>query len=45
MNPTAASVMLVSEGRLLVRNPGVVTSAAVLPVAADVVLRAIPRWS
>lgn len=42
LNPTAARAMLVSEGRLLVRNPGVVIWAAILPVAADIILGSIP---
>jgi ABC-2 type transport system permease protein len=38
----AARAMLVSEGRLLARNPGVVIWTAVLPVAAAIILGAIP---
>ncbi len=34
INWRAARAMLVSEGRLLLRNPGVVIWTAVLPVAA-----------
>ena len=35
--------MLVSEGRLLARNPGVVIWTAVLPVAAAIILGLIPE--
>jgi ABC-2 type transport system permease protein len=42
INWHAARAMLVSEGRLLLRNPGVVLWTAVLPVAASIVLGAIP---
>jgi ABC-2 type transport system permease protein len=39
---SAARAMLKSEARLLARNPGVVIWTAVLPVAAAIVLAAIP---
>lgn len=39
---STASALLKSEARLLVRNPGVVLWTAVLPVAASIVLAAIP---
>src|ERR1700722_5199606 len=42
INWHAARSMLVSEGRLLARNPGVVIWTAVLPVAAAVILGSIP---
>jgi ABC-2 type transport system permease protein len=42
INWRAARAMLVSEGRLLARNPGVVLWTAVLPVAAAVILGSIP---
>ena len=42
INWRAARAMLVSEGRLLLRNPGVVLWTAVLPVAAAIVLGSIP---
>lgn len=38
----ALRAMLASEARLLVRNPGVVIWTAILPVAAAIVLAAIP---
>lgn len=38
----AARAMLLSEGRLLARNPGVVLWTAVLPVAAAIILGSIP---
>jgi ABC-2 type transport system permease protein len=41
VNWHAARAMLVSEGRLLLRNPGVVLWTAVLPVAAAIVLGSI----
>ncbi|SDO70665.1 ABC-2 type transport system permease protein [Nakamurella panacisegetis] len=39
---TAASVMVKSEARLLARNPGVMIWTAILPVAASIVLAAVP---
>jgi ABC-2 type transport system permease protein len=42
INWRAARAMLVSEGRLLLRNPGVVLWTAVLPVAAAIILGSIP---
>ncbi len=42
VNWRAARGMLLSEGRLLARNPGVVLWTAVLPVAACIVLGSIP---
>jgi ABC-2 type transport system permease protein len=42
INWTAARAMLRSEGRLLLRNPGVVVWTAVLPVTAAIVLGSIP---
>jgi len=42
INWRAARAMLVSEGRLLLRNPGVVIWTAVLPVAAAIILGSIP---
>jgi ABC-2 type transport system permease protein len=42
INWRAARAMLVSEGRLLARNPGVVIWTAVLPVAAAIILGSIP---
>jgi len=39
---TAATAMLKSEAKLLARNPGVMIWTAVLPVAASIVLGAIP---
>lgn len=39
---SAAKALLTSEARLLGRNPGVVLWTAVLPVAASIVLAAIP---
>jgi len=42
MNWQAARAMLLSEARLLSRNPGVVIWTAVLPVVASIVLGAIP---
>lgn len=39
---SAAKALLKSEARLLARNPGVVLWTAVLPVAASIVLAAIP---
>src|ERR1700761_8356968 len=42
INWRAARAMLRSEGRLLLRNPGVVIWTAVLPVAASIVLGSIP---
>ena len=39
---SAATAMIRSEGRLLMRNPGVVLWSVVLPVAAAVVVGAIP---
>ncbi len=42
INWRAARAMLLSEGRLLLRNPGVVIWTAVLPVAAAIVLGSIP---
>lgn len=41
-SPRAMRAMLASEGRLLARNPGVVLWTAVLPIAASIVLAAIP---
>jgi len=38
----AARAMLVSEGRLLARNPGVVIWAVVLPIATAIILGSIP---
>ena len=42
INWRAARVMLLSEGRLLLRNPGVVLWTAILPVAAAIILGSIP---
>jgi ABC-2 type transport system permease protein len=42
INWHAARAMLVSEARLLVRNPGVVIWTAILPVAASIILGSIP---
>ncbi len=42
INWRAARAMLRSEARLLARNPGVVIWTAVLPVAASIILGAIP---
>jgi ABC-2 type transport system permease protein len=42
INGRAARAMLVSEGRLLLRNPGVVLWTAILPVAASIILGSIP---
>jgi ABC-2 type transport system permease protein len=42
INWHAARSMLVSEGRLLARNPGVMIWTAVLPVAAAIILGSIP---
>ena len=42
VNWRAARAMLVSESRLLLRNPGVVLWTAVLPVAASITLGSIP---
>ena len=42
INWQAARAMLLSEGRLLARNPGVVIWTAVLPVAAAIILGSIP---
>jgi ABC-2 type transport system permease protein len=42
INWRAARAMLASEGRLLARNPGVVIWTAILPVAAAIILGAIP---
>jgi ABC-2 type transport system permease protein len=42
INWRAARAMLISEGRLLLRNPGVVLWTAVLPVAAAIILGSIP---
>jgi len=42
INWPAARAMLISEGRLLLRNPGVVIWTAVLPVAAAIILGSIP---
>jgi ABC-2 type transport system permease protein len=42
INWRAARAMLVSEARLLVRNPGVVIWTAILPVAASIILGSIP---
>jgi ABC-2 type transport system permease protein len=42
INWRAARAMLVSEGRLLLRNPGVVIWTAILPVAAAITLGSIP---
>lgn len=42
INWPAARAMLRSEARLLARNPGVVIWTAILPVAASVILGAIP---
>ncbi|MCW2523304.1 MAG: Transport permease protein [Frankiales bacterium] len=42
INWRAARAMLLSEGRLLLRNPGVVLWTAVLPVAAAIILGSIP---
>ncbi len=42
INWRAARAMLVSERRLLLRNPGVVIWTAILPVAASIVLGSIP---
>lgn len=39
---SAASVMIRTETKLLLRNPGVVLWTAILPVAASIVLGAIP---
>src|ERR1700744_5193817 len=42
INWLAVRAMLLSEARLLARNPGVVVWTAVLPVAASIVLGSIP---
>ena len=42
INRHAARAMLVSEARLLARNPGVVIWTVILPVAASIVLASIP---
>lgn len=42
INWRAARAMLISEGRLLARNPGVVLWTVVLPVAAAIILGSIP---
>jgi ABC-2 type transport system permease protein len=42
INWRAARAMLISESRLLLRNPGVVLWTAVLPVAASIILGSIP---
>jgi ABC-2 type transport system permease protein len=42
VNWRATRAMLLSEGRLLLRNPGVVIWTAVLPVAAAIILGSIP---
>jgi ABC-2 type transport system permease protein len=42
INWRAARAMLISEARLLLRNPGVVLWTAVLPVAAAIILGSIP---
>ena len=42
INWRAARAMLVSEARLLARNPGVVIWTAILPVAAAIILGSIP---
>lgn len=42
INGRAARAMLVSEARLLARNPGVVIWTVFLPIAASIVLAAIP---
>jgi ABC-2 type transport system permease protein len=42
INWRAARAMLLSEGRLLLRNPGVVIWTAILPVAAAIILGSIP---
>jgi ABC-2 type transport system permease protein len=42
INWRAARAMLLSEARLLLRNPGVVVWTAVLPVAAAIILGSIP---
>jgi ABC-2 type transport system permease protein len=42
INWHAARAMLVSEARLLLRNPGVVIWTAILPVAAAIILGSIP---
>jgi ABC-2 type transport system permease protein len=42
VNWRAARAMLISEGRLLARNPGVVIWTAILPVAAAIILGSIP---
>jgi ABC-2 type transport system permease protein len=42
VNWRAARALLVSEGRLLLRNPGVVLWTAILPVAAAIILGSIP---
>ncbi|RIJ71216.1 ABC transporter permease [Nakamurella silvestris] len=39
---TATTAMLKAEGKLLARNPGVMIWTAILPVAASIVLAAIP---
>ncbi|MDF3282909.1 MULTISPECIES: ABC transporter permease [Gordonia] len=39
---SAATAMIASEARLLVRNPGVVLWTVILPVAAAIVIAAIP---
>lgn len=39
---SATAVMIKSEGRLLLRNPGVVLWTAILPVTAAIILGAIP---
>jgi ABC-2 type transport system permease protein len=41
INWPAVRAMLISEGRLLLRNPGVVIWTAILPVAASIVLGSI----
>jgi ABC-2 type transport system permease protein len=41
INWRAARAMLISEGRLLLRNPGVVIWTAILPIAAAIVLGSI----
>jgi ABC-2 type transport system permease protein len=42
INWRAVRAMIVSEGRLLARNPGVVIWTTVLPVAATIILGSIP---
>lgn len=39
---SAATAMIKSEGKLLIRNPGVMVWATILPLAATIVLAAIP---